>query len=602
MASSTMPAGTGANNADAGTIAWTNPGNIVSSNDTRATSTIASGETTQYLHATNFGFSIPSGATIDGIVVSIERSNLNFDTLVDTSVNIIKGGTRGSTNKASGTSWPSSDTAASYGTGTTDLWGETWTDTDINASTFGVALRAQNNGGMGPDDDARVDFIEITVYYTESTPNEATVAKTLQPLTVVASSTLPITGTGGGTFAALAIDCDVSVTDIVGTLAATLAALTSSSTTALNVTGTSTATLGTLTVVGTLEATTNASVVKTLGALTSASSVTLTITGSASPTLGALTVSFPVAISITGSGGGTFGALAETSAASVGITGTLTGTFDALTGASAGTLGVSGSLAGTLAALTSSGTTELSITGTLTKLLGTMGMATAGGPTHQLTGTTAFGALTVSSLSGILTIEATGGGTLGALTSSSSIPVEWTATLSKTLGALASSSAVTSPYQLTLAATLGTLTGTGAANVDNAGTVAKSLGALASTSASTVTGSLESKLWETDGEKCRVFKNDVGINFVDRIKDEDGNIFDISAATTLQFIFRKPGGTTITRTASLFEGGTTGKLSYVSIAGDLDTAGKWIIQTKVILPTGTWFGDLRALTVRPILG
>ncbi len=67
--------GTGADDAAIGTRTWSNPGNITSSNNTYATATSSGGgnSTTHYLKATNFGFSIPSGATIDGITVGIER-------------------------------------------------------------------------------------------------------------------------------------------------------------------------------------------------------------------------------------------------------------------------------------------------------------------------------------------------------------------------------------------------------------------------------------------------------------------------------------------------------------------------------------------------
>jgi hypothetical protein len=49
-----------------------------------------------------------------------------------------------------------------------DKWGETWTYSDINNSNFGVVLSADlilNDMSL-----ARVDHIQITVYYTEATP------------------------------------------------------------------------------------------------------------------------------------------------------------------------------------------------------------------------------------------------------------------------------------------------------------------------------------------------------------------------------------------------------------------------------------------------
>lgn len=55
---------------------WTNSGNIVSSNNIDATSVVAGSGSTANLDATNFGFSIPSTATILGVTAGIERSEL----------------------------------------------------------------------------------------------------------------------------------------------------------------------------------------------------------------------------------------------------------------------------------------------------------------------------------------------------------------------------------------------------------------------------------------------------------------------------------------------------------------------------------------------
>lgn len=62
---------TAVNNASTGTIAWSNPTNILTSNNSRASIT-ASGNS-NYLFGTNFGFSIASPAIIDGIAVEIEK-------------------------------------------------------------------------------------------------------------------------------------------------------------------------------------------------------------------------------------------------------------------------------------------------------------------------------------------------------------------------------------------------------------------------------------------------------------------------------------------------------------------------------------------------
>lgn len=163
--------GTATTDSAVGTQTWYNINNILSSNNSRALSySSIPSAVSYYAKATNFGFSIPAGATIDGIVVEIERSannNAGSNRVVDEHVKIVKGGTIGSTNKAdTATNWPTTDAYKTYG-GATDLWGETWTYSDINASNFGAVIASRNYTDSGATE-AYIDHIRITVYYTES--------------------------------------------------------------------------------------------------------------------------------------------------------------------------------------------------------------------------------------------------------------------------------------------------------------------------------------------------------------------------------------------------------------------------------------------------
>ena len=65
-------------NSSAGTISWTNEGNILSSNNTRATVDLTNGATSRYLTATNFngGLAVPGSATVLGVYAQIE-ANVN---------------------------------------------------------------------------------------------------------------------------------------------------------------------------------------------------------------------------------------------------------------------------------------------------------------------------------------------------------------------------------------------------------------------------------------------------------------------------------------------------------------------------------------------
>ncbi len=82
--------------------------------------------------------------------------------------------------------------------------------------------------------------------------------------------------------------------------------------------------------------------------------------------------------------------------------------------------------------------------------------------------------------------------------------------------------------------------------------------------------------------------NDEGTTIRGTIYDEDDTIMDISTATTKEFIFRKPDGTSITRTASFFTSGSDGIIIYTLINGDIDQAGRWEIEAYVVLPGGRW--------------
>ncbi len=154
-------------------VSWTFPERAGTSNDSRA---IASGLTeldaqTTYLKATNFGFSIPSGATILGITVNIERrapivlTNGNGAVIADFSTRIVKNGVIGMSEYGAADYWPLSDVIKAYG-GDEEVWGETWTPATINATGFGIALGATIFEVDFEDPlDAEVDHISITVRY-----------------------------------------------------------------------------------------------------------------------------------------------------------------------------------------------------------------------------------------------------------------------------------------------------------------------------------------------------------------------------------------------------------------------------------------------------
>jgi len=131
-----------------GSITWNTYSNITQSDNSYAYQQSPSnvGATTYYLKGTNFGFSIPSGTTIDGIVAEIEKKQAganNYYYAYDNRVSIVKSdGTIGTTDKRNINFYGTVDYYQSYGD-STDLWNESWTYTDINDTDFGLALSTE---------------------------------------------------------------------------------------------------------------------------------------------------------------------------------------------------------------------------------------------------------------------------------------------------------------------------------------------------------------------------------------------------------------------------------------------------------------------------
>ena len=155
---------TGASN-----IPWSSITNVYTLNGAAAGNNSDPGQVTDFIKLTGFGFSIPSDATIDGIVAEIWCT---AGILRLTYLYLEKSGVVGS-NLASFKP-PTTGAYDSFG-GSTNKWGTTWTPAEINASTFGLRLQYSAVDEYG---EIYVDHIRITVYYTlppvNVTPSAAT--------------------------------------------------------------------------------------------------------------------------------------------------------------------------------------------------------------------------------------------------------------------------------------------------------------------------------------------------------------------------------------------------------------------------------------------
>jgi hypothetical protein len=153
---------------------WTSASNVLTNNSAYATKSLGPGVSSGTLDATNYGFALPAGATVTGITARIDRKTSASSTIRDFTVQLLKAGSPVGSNKAAtGTNWGTSDAYATYGSGS-DLWGTTWTQSDVNASNFGLRLVARNNSGSTTAT-ASIDHMELTVDYDYYNTSTATV-------------------------------------------------------------------------------------------------------------------------------------------------------------------------------------------------------------------------------------------------------------------------------------------------------------------------------------------------------------------------------------------------------------------------------------------
>ena len=146
-----------------GSQAWIDPNNVKLDDGNVATCFYSSGRTTSMIRGDNFGFAIPTDATIDGVEFKVEKSQSassavdKYVYLTDSNISFI-----GDNKADTGTQWTGTLTSKKYG-GATDKWGTTLTPAIINDSDFGVAISATLNNST-----VSIDYLQLTVYYTTS--------------------------------------------------------------------------------------------------------------------------------------------------------------------------------------------------------------------------------------------------------------------------------------------------------------------------------------------------------------------------------------------------------------------------------------------------
>jgi hypothetical protein len=141
--------------------AWANLGNLAASDDAYATCDIVADGISNTLRVTGFGFAIPAGARILGIVVDVEWVDATGN-VAQASYGLQKNGTPLGNPKGTN----QINTTESYESvgSSSDLWGTTVTETDVNDANFGLNLQWTNGNGVS-NRTVSVDHVRMTVYY-----------------------------------------------------------------------------------------------------------------------------------------------------------------------------------------------------------------------------------------------------------------------------------------------------------------------------------------------------------------------------------------------------------------------------------------------------
>lgn len=125
---------------------------------------------THYLKCTNFGFTsgdVPSGSTINGFEIEVRQHRTSTPTTASTLVKFVKGGSVVGNDIGTAADWATSETAVVYGN-STELGGQSWTQSDVTASNFGcvISVTMSSTRAVPATLIHLVEQVRIRVYYT----------------------------------------------------------------------------------------------------------------------------------------------------------------------------------------------------------------------------------------------------------------------------------------------------------------------------------------------------------------------------------------------------------------------------------------------------
>ena len=94
---------------------------------------------------------------------------------------------------------------------------------------------------------------------------------------------------------------------------------------------------------------------------------------------------------------------------------------------------------------------------------------------------------------------------------------------------------------------------------------------------------------------------DVGVAMQSLIKDQKGNIVNLSIASGIQFVFFKPGNPAYSVSGAFVTDGTDGLVQYITTSTDFTQAGEWKMQVYITFPAGILHTDWTNFKVFPNL-
>lgn len=167
---------------------WSNPSAASADDGAAADWDLGDAGESSELECSDFGFSIPLTATIVGYEVVIEANEQPLSGLGQVTIAHVQlfAGAATSDDKGDDQALTTAATQYTYG-GAADDWNAGLSPADVNSSGFGVGIILEATSAVI----AEVDFVTITVYYTEEGGGgeEAPLSQTMEiPLHVLFSS------------------------------------------------------------------------------------------------------------------------------------------------------------------------------------------------------------------------------------------------------------------------------------------------------------------------------------------------------------------------------------------------------------------------------